>query len=160
MQDDRALLAVADLGMRRDDVFAGVGRVDQIDVERLHGVGRMDDRARNVVIRELLRLVREVFQFGIQVAVGVGYAERRLVVVAASEGRIGDILGVVVGVAVALVGREGGRVVDAAAEVEQLHLLARRGAEQERYVIGVDVDELSLRGGIRRAGRPDGTQKE
>ena len=120
----------------------------------------MDDRACNVVVRELLRLVREVGQLGIQVAVGVGYAECRLVVVAASEGRVGDILGVVVRIAVALVGRKGCGLFDAAAEVEQLHLLARRGAEDEREVIGVDVDDLSLRGGIRRAGRPDGTEQE
>lgn len=158
VQRHGTLLAVADDGAGRDDVFAGVGRIDQFDVQRLHGVGHADDGFGHVVVGHPPRPVRDVAQFGVQVAVGVGHAQGRFVVVAAAEGGVGHVLGVVVGVAVASVSGQRGGVVDAASEVEEADLLSGGCAQDERNVVGPDVDDPLRGGGLRRACREGGAQ--
>ena len=53
MQCDGAFLAVADHGVRSDDVLFGVGRKDQFHVERLAAVGHLHDGFRHVFVGEL-----------------------------------------------------------------------------------------------------------
>ena len=161
VQRDGTLLAVADHGVRGDDVLAGVGREDQFHVERLAAVGHLHDGLRHVLVGELFRGVRHVAQFGVHVAVGMGDAQGGFAEVAASRRGIGQVLGSVVTAAVALVVGQRRRVVDAAAEVAEINFASGGGGEHHRDLVGADVDDLLRRGGrygVRGKGGNQGDQ--
>ena len=161
VQRDGTLLAVADHGVRGDDVLAGVGREDQFHVERLAAVGHLHDGLRHVLAGELFRGVRHVAQFGVHVAVGMGDAQGGFAEVAASRRGIGQVLGSVVTAAVALVVGQRRRVVDASAEVAEINFASGGGGEHHRDLVGADVDDLLRRGGrygVRGKGGNQGDQ--
>ena len=161
VQRDGTLLAVADHGVRGDDVLAGVGREDQFHVERLAAVGHLHDGLRHVLVGELFRGVRHVAQFGVHVAVGMGDAQGGFAEVAASRRGIGQVLGSVVTAAVALVVGQRRRVVDASAEVAEINFASGGGGEHHRDLVGADVDDLLRRGGrygVRGKGGNQGDQ--
>ena len=151
MQRDGTLLAVADHRVRGDDVLPGVGREDQLDVQRLAAVGHLHDGFGDIGVGQLPRRVRHVAQFGVHIPVGVGDAQGRFAEIPPAHRGICRIVGSVVAAARALEICQRGRIVDAASEMAEADLPVGAGDEHDRYVVGADVDKLLRRSSGRRA---------
>ena len=106
--------------------------------------------------------MRDVAQLGVQVAVGVGRAQGREAEVAASHRGVDLLAGAVVRAAVGGVGGQGGRVVDAAAEVAHMYPAVALDAEDERDPVGVHGDDLgrAVGAGGSRGGAHGGEERQ